>query len=514
MNLSNEDFYREASGCLLGSTSIFKAWQDCLMYMRTVIPAEFFSLHLFSPGLDVVETVVDATPERSESVSCKTTLIPEARKAFQARLDSMMSTPKILIIDDLSKFPGARQLGMDLGTPDSPCLALYLFREDRFLGIAALTGPPGIRYSEAQGQLFFSIHAPLAATAEAFYRCRELERVRELLTDKAAFLSQELLNVMENEIVGAESGLKQVMTWVGQVALTDTPVLLQGETGTGKEIIAGAIHRASARKSGPFIKVNCGAITPTLLESELFGHEKGAFTGASQSRPGYFERADGGTIFLDEVAELSAEAQVRLLRVLQDKEVERVGGKYPLKLSIRVLAATHKDLAAMVREGTFRQDLFFRLNVFPITIPALRDRIGDIPALAHHLLTKKAREMALPDIPEVAPGAVNILMAYDWPGNVRELENIIERQIIVNRGKPITFDMDATEFPARKKEGAELTLDSVIARHITAVLHMADGRIEGKDGAAEYLGLNPRTLRSRMEKLGIPFGRNAASLYK
>lgn len=221
--------------------------------MGPVIPADFFSLHLFSPGLRVVETVVDATIEKSEPVSCKTTLTPEARQLFQEGIDSMEGRPGIRILDDLSQVPEARQLGMDLGTPDASCLVLHLFRDGRFLGIAALTGAPGTRYSEAQAQLFLSIHLPLAITAEAFQKCRELERVREMLTDRAAFLNQELMNVMENEIVGAESGLKTVMASVGQVAGTNTPVLLLGETGTGKEVIARAIHRTSPRKSGPFI---------------------------------------------------------------------------------------------------------------------------------------------------------------------------------------------------------------------------------------------------------------------
>ena len=514
MNINRDEFFRNATIRLLDNASIFKAWQECLIYLRPFVPADFFSLHLFYPGLRVVETVVDATLETSEAVSHKTTLTPESRQLFKAAVDRMKGRPSYRIIDDLSLVPEARQLGIDLGTPNAPCLILRLFRSGRFLGLAALTGTPGNRYVKEQGELFLSIHSPLAATAEAFHRYRELERVRELLTDRDAFVNRELMSVVENEIVGAESGLKTAMASVSQVAGTNTPVLLLGETGTGKEVIAGAIHRASVRQSGPFIKINCGAITPSLLESELFGHEKGAFTGANQSRPGYFERADHGTIFLDEVAELSQEAQVRLLRVLQDRTVERVGGKEPMTLDIRVVAATHKDLGAMVRQGIFREDLFFRLNVFPITIPPLRERLGDIPALAYHLLAKKAREMALPDMPEVAPGAIHTLMAYDWPGNVRELENVIERQIIVNMGKPIIFDAALFDPTAVSSTRGGTKLDRIITGHIISVLHMTGGRIEGEQGAADLLGINPRTLRSRMEKLGIPFGRRAELLYK
>lgn len=253
----------------------------------------------------------------------------------------------------------------------------------------------------------------------------------------------------------------------------------------------------------------------SLLESELFGHEKGAFTGASASRKGYFERANGGTIFLDEVGELSPDAQVRLLRVLQDKTVERLGGSETLMLDLRVVAATNRDLEAMVVSGGFRQDLFFRLNVFPITIPPLRKE--DIPALAYYFVAKKARAMALPDLPEIYPGAVDRLMNYDWPGNVRELENVIEREIIVNQGNPIVFDQlhsPATSRSVTPAKGDALDLDEVIKDHIIGVLQMTRGQVEGQGGAAELLGVNPRTPQSRMKKLGIPFGRKAKGVYE
>jgi formate hydrogenlyase transcriptional activator len=518
--VQSADFFQEAATRLLSGKPITTAWQDCLVYLRRTIPADFLSLHLFSAGLSVMETVVDATPEKSEPVSVKSTLSPKARKIMQAAIKKLDGKPDYKIISDLSKLEESRQIGKDLDTPDSPSLVLHLFEGSRYLGCAVLTSSPGQEYTRAHAKSFLSIHAPLAAGAAIFHRNLELERVRELLSDRTMLLNQELLTVAKNEIVGGEFGLKGVMELAGKVAEMNTPVLLLGETGTGKEVIAGAIHLFSSRKSGPFIKVNCGAITPSLLESELFGHEKGAFTGADKFRHGYFERANGGTIFLDEVAELSPEAQVRLLRVLQEKEIERVGGDGPIKLDLRVLAATHRDMDALVHKGAFREDLFFRLNVFPIHIPPLRERIEDIPALAYHFFHKKSKEMALPDLPAIVPGAVESLMAYDWPGNVRELENVIERQIIICQGEPISFDFKTGNTPIPNGQSGsqgdtqdDMSLDLMIKRHIIKVMHMAGGKIEGNSGAAAILGMHPRTLQSRMKKLGIPFGRSALKLY-
>ena len=511
------EFFYEATCRLLDDMHIEKAWQKCLIYINQFIPADFLSLHLFDPGLGVVETVVDATAEKSEPVSHKTILTPEARRALQDEIAKVGNEPKYTLMNKLSDFEFSRQLGLDLGTPDDPSLGMDLMAEGKYLGIAALTNTRGVEYTDEHGRMMLMLHAPLAATAAKFHRYRELERVKDLISERADFLRQELLKVVEDEIVGASFGLKRVMETVEQVAQSDAPVLLLGETGVGKEVVAGAVHRGSSRALGPFIKVNCGAIPASLLEAELFGHEKGAFTGALKTRPGYFERADGGTIFLDEIAELSPEAQVRLLRVLQDKQVERVGGGRTLILDIRVVAATHRDLHAMAEEGYFRKDLLFRLNVLPINIPPLRERREDIPALAYHFLAKKAREMALPDLPRIADGAVDRLMSYDWPGNVRELANVIERKIIINRGEPITFSDLAMPQPSTSIDSnvqeLELALDTVIRHHIVRVLRLTGGKVDGKGGAAELLAVNPRTLQSRMRKMGIPFGRKAKGIY-
>ncbi len=349
-------------------------------------------------------------------------------------------------------------------------------------------------------------------------RHQEVLRLKDMLADDNRYLFDELRSVSGDEIIGSDFGLKAVMEMVKQVAPIDSPVLLFGETGTGKEVIANAIHYSSCRKDGPLIKVNCGAIPETLLDSELFGHEKGAFTGAVSQKRGRFERANKGTIFLDEIGELPAQAQVRLLRVLQTKEIERVGGTASIPVDVRIISATNRNLQEMVASGRFREDLWFRINVFPIMIPPLRQRREDIPALVHHFIERKSKELKLAEKPKLTTGAINSLMAYDWPGNVRELENLIERALIQSRGGG---DLSFGTFSAPQVPGGRevthaagrnrdlLPLDEINAQHIRQALEMAGGKINGPGGAAQILGLNPNTLRGRMNKLGIPYGRKS-----
>ena len=313
-------------------------------------------------------------------------------------------------------------------------------------------------------------------------------------------------------VVGADFGLREVMELVRHVAVLNSPVLLLGETGVGKDVIANAIHQLSLRRENPFIVVNCGGIPESLIDSELFGHEKGAFTGALSKKRGRFERADKGTIFLDEIGELPPKAQVRLLRVLQNQVIERVGATSSIGLDIRVIAATNRNLKKMVKQGEFREDLWFRLNVFPITIPPLRQRPLDIPALVQYFIEQKSSEMNLPDIPKLADGAVEGLMDYAWPGNVRELQNIVERSLILKPRGPVSFDH--LDHKANRKRAAETPieegpyrLDDVIIAHINRVLAKTGGKVHGPDGAAGLLGINSSTLRNKMNKLGIQYGR-------
>lgn len=355
------------------------------------------------------------------------------------------------------------------------------------------------------------------AHGELKIRHQEVSRLKDMLADDNRYLYKELRSVSGDEIIGSDFGLKPVMEMVRQVAPLDSPVLLLGETGSGKEVIANAIHYFSPRKDGPFIKVNCGAIPETLLDSELFGHEKGAFTGAITQKRGRFERADKGTIFLDEIGELPLQAQVKLLYVLQKKEIERVGGTGSVPVDIRIILATHRNLEKMIASGRFREDLWFRVNVFPIIIPPLRHRKEDIQALVHHFIERKTKELKLKERPVLGHGAIDRLVAYDWPGNVRELENTIERALIQHRGgalsfeallpMPVSGDREVVQDSGRNRDLPPL--DEMTVQHIGQALEMAGGKINGPGGAAQILGLHPNTLRNRMNRLGIPYGKKS-----
>jgi len=317
----------------------------------------------------------------------------------------------------------------------------------------------------------------------------------------------------EERLIGGDTGLAAVMARARMVSRSSAPVLLFGETGTGKEIIARDIHENSTFRSGPFRRVNCGAIAPELIDSELFGHEQGAFTGAVTRRKGWFEQADGGTLFLDEVGELPLAAQVRLLRVVQDGEVVRVGGERPVHIKVRIVAATHRDLPSMVEVQMFREDLYYRLSVFPIVIPPLRDRTSDIRAFAEYFAERAANRFGLRPVP-ISDNDVRLLAEYRWPGNVREMAAVMDRAVLIGQGRTLGVAAalgqgapTAPPSPARISEGAPSTfiepLDVVIRRHIEAALHETHGRVEGPHGAARMLRVNPHTLRARMRKLKI-----------
>jgi PAS domain S-box-containing protein len=353
----------------------------------------------------------------------------------------------------------------------------------------------------------------IGITQDITYRINTEKKLEEakIKIEDSRFLQRELHRLSGDEIIGARFGLKDVMEKANIASSVGSPVLLLGETGVGKDIIANYIHYTSSRYRESFIPVNCGAIPDALIDSELFGHEKGAFTGALSQKRGRFERADKGTIFLDEIGELPLPAQVRLLRVLQSREIERVGSVKTISLDIRIIAATNRNLEEMVKNRQFREDLWFRLNVLPILIPPLRLRIEDIPALTQHLIERKTKELKLGHAPDLAMGAMDTLRSYHWPGNVRELENVIERAMILHRGHPIRFDdlglapVEPANTIAGVLKDETLELDALVKRHIQRVLKQTKGKIHGPGGAGEILGVNPDTLRYRMKKLGIPF---------
>jgi len=327
----------------------------------------------------------------------------------------------------------------------------------------------------------------------------------ERLRSENVALREEIESSMFEEIVGSSEPMRQVLTQVTKVAPSDSTVLILGETGTGKELIARALHRHSERSKKPFVRVNCAAIPQSLIASELFGHEKGAFTGALQRRVGRFESAHGGTIFLDEVGDLPAETQIALLRVLQEREIERVGSHHPIAIDVRLIAATNRDLNAAVASGAFREDLFYRLNVFPIALPPLRERVTDIPLLLEYFVGRYAKK-AGKKINHIHKHTLGLFKAYDWPGNIRELQNVVERGVILSEGD--TFSVDERWFKSKPRESstAREGLPSLADREvemITAALAESHGRIGGPSGAAAKLKIPRQTLESKIRRLGI-----------
>jgi DNA-binding NtrC family response regulator len=448
-----------------------------------------------------------------------------ARSGIEGLERAAADVPDLILLDvmmpEVDGFAVCETLKANAATRDVPVIFLTALHEtlDKVRAFSAggvdyLTKPFEPRELLAR----VSTHLALRRTQ------RELEaqnaRLREEI--EAHQRSRAVIGALEDEIrtghdfreiVGRSSALRRMLDQLALVAATDSTVLVLGETGTGKELIARAIHDRSARRERPLVRLNCAALPRELVESELFGHEKGAFTGATQQRQGRFELADGGTLFLDEVGELPLDAQAKLLRVLQEQEFERVGGTRTLRTDVRLIAATNRDLGARAAAGEFRPDLYYRLNVFPVTVPPLRDRREDVPLLVAHFLAKAARKLGR-SFDGVAPAFVERATAYDWPGNVRELENLVERAAILSRG-PLLDALEpfgagaapalaqpsaATALPPAAPAG---TLQDVERAHIERVLGAARWVIEGPQGAAAALGLNPSTLRGRMRKLGI-----------
>jgi transcriptional regulator with GAF, ATPase, and Fis domain len=392
---------------------------------------------------------------------------------------------------------------------------------DGAAGLLILVGQPGVEFSPWHESLVQSLLEPFSAVLENHRRLREKEAMRAAAeADKRSLLARLGRADRGDTIVGVNSGLRGVMERTELAARSGVHVLILGETGTGKEVIARVIHARSERRAGPFLRVNCGAIPMELIDSQLFGHEKGSFTGAVETRQGWFERADGGTLLLDEVGELPLAAQVRLLRILQDGWLERVGGHQAIHVDVRIVAATHRDLATMVTEGKFREDLWYRIAVFPILLPPLRDRREDIAQLARHFAERAAARFVLP-LALPTPEDIHLLTSYAWPGNIRELGSVIDRAAILGDGKRLEIatalgppahepkePAGAAAAPTAPLSGIAFdSLDEAMKKHIESALALTRGRIEGRRGAAALLKINPHTLRARMRKLKIQWSR-------
>ena len=389
-------------------------------------------------------------------------------------------------------------------------------------GVLVVLARPDERFEARHAELVRTLLDPFAVALENHHRLRELTALREAAEAEKQSLVTRLGRTQVGEtIVGADVGLRSVLERVELVARSDVPILILGETGAGKEVIARAIHTRSLRATGPFVRVNCGAIPPDLIDSQLFGHERGSFTGAVETRKGWFERADGGTLFLDEVGDLPPAVQVRLLRVLQDGYLERIGGEEPIKVDTRIVTATHRDLTAMIREGRFREDLWYRIAVFPVLLPPLRERREDIPALARHFAQRAAIRFGLP-VQMPSAQDMDMLVAYAWPGNVRELAAVIDRAAILGNGErlEVAKALGTAAAPVLTPRSTDAAgdhvagatdgvgpLDAAIRQHIESALAVTLGRVEGPHGAARLLKVNPHTLRARMRRLGIDWGR-------
>jgi transcriptional regulator with GAF, ATPase, and Fis domain len=514
--MDKNEFFRQATSRICGNIEIEEALVSSLNFLRQEMPVDRMLLEFFEEGLTAMRTVAFATPEEGMMVNLLTPMSPSAQqemKRFEKEYLHKSPNTAWLIRDDPHKHLLFREILQAHKARVTSLLVLPLRMQGKVVGGGGLllTTEGKEKFTEQHANLLYLLREPFAIAMSNALKHREVTNLRDMLADDNRYLHGELRRLSGDKIIGANFGLKDVMYKVQQVATLDSPVLLLGETGVGKDVIANTIHYSSSRSEGSFVSVNCGAIPETLIDSELFGHEKGAFTGALTQKRGRFERANKGTIFLDEIGELPLQAQVRLLKVLQSKEIERVGGINTILLDIRIIAATNRNLEEMVRLQKFRQDLWFRLNVFPIWIPPLRERKSDIPALVQYFVNLKSRELKLPVIPTLSPGAVEPLMEYHWPGNVRELENVIERALILNPNGPLTFEQMGLEQPERtlelpKEMGETDNLDQTVSRHIHKVLNKAMGKVDGPNGAAALLGVNPSTLRNRMKKLGIKYG--------
>ncbi len=494
-----------AIGRHLDPDELFGALASCL---HSVMPAERFGIELPVEGNRLKGHIL--TPQSGLTQPTQITYLPAQGTAcdwvLQNRDWVVVGTREEL----RDRFPVTFRV-MTEQQMESLC-ALPLVTRGHSRGALFFMNSRTGTYHDLSRSLLDQVASAVAIALDNCLAHEEVRRLRDRLAAENAYLREEIRSEHNfAEIIGDSAVLLQSLRKIEQVASTDSTVLLLGETGTGKELFALAIHERSRRKTRPLVKVNCGAISAGLVESELFGHVKGAFTGALTNRDGRFKVADGGSLFLDEVSELPAETQVKLLRVLQEQEFEPIGSSHTVKVDVRIIAATNRNLDESVRSGKFRADLFYRLNVFPIEVPPLRKRTGDIPLLATFFLQKFAQKLGK-KISQISGGTMQRLTSYPWPGNIRELQNVIERAVILSPGPALVLEQESLVAPSltnsdqtspATREEPSAALTDVQRRHIESVLEQTSWVIEGQRGAARLLNMHPNTLRFRMQKLGI-----------
>ena len=466
--------------------------------LRRVIHHEYTSLAVFEPATNKMRMLALDFPEGKGLIREEMRMPLEgsiAGKAFRSR------QPIVLDRDAMEEFdsPTSRLL-RDEGVRS--VVSTPLITHERVLGTLTLASLRDAAFQQRDVDLLVQVGGQVAIAVENALAFEEIAQLKNKLAQEKLYLEDEIRSEMNfDEIVGDSPAVRAVLKQMETVAATDSTVLIQGETGTGKELIARAIHNRSPRREHTFVKVNCAAIPTGLLESELFGHERGAFTGALSRRIGRFELAHGGTIFLDEVGDIPLELQPKLLRVLQEQEFERLGSTQTIKVDVRLVAATNRDLDAMVADRTFRNDLYYRLRVFPLLVPPLRERPEDIPTLVRYFVQKHARRMnrAVETIPAET---LEALVRYPWPGNIRELENLIERAVIVSPGPVLRVPLGELKSPT-EAPGEQLTLRAAEREHILRALEATNWVLSGPRGAAVRLGMKRTTLQSKMRKLGV-----------
>ena len=477
----------------LNLRELVSAVSGCL---RRVLPHDAAGLALYDPSINKLRLTAMDFPEHAdvfiedEIVELEGT---DAGRAFTTRLPVISGSNQ-------STDPVAKRSGLKSG------VKVPLISRDRVLGILAVGRLSEDSFTQEDVDLITAVGEQVAIAVENALAYQKIDALNNKLQEEKLYLQEEIRSEYNfEEVIGTSSALKLALEDVRTVAPTDSTVLIFGETGTGKELIARALHNLSGRSEHPLVKVNCAAIPTGLLESEMFGHERGAFTGAVEQRKGRFELAHRGTIFLDEVEEIPLELQPKLLRVLQEQEFERLGSGKTIRVDVRVLAATNADLGKMVAEKKFRSDLYYRLNVFPITLPPLRERAEDISLLVHFFAQRFAQQMKKP-IKTIPADTLAQLTAYNWPGNIRELQNLIERAVILSRGTVLEVPLSELRKSANgvlASQVGPVTLEAVERDHIMKVLRDAGWVIGGRAGAAARLGLNRTTLNNRMRKLGI-----------
>jgi formate hydrogenlyase transcriptional activator len=494
------------SSVLLANVDIRKLLDALSASLHQMVPHDAAALALYDGAAGKLRVQFLAADAAADAAQGEALLDPDASLAGQA-----FRTRRPVIAPRIDRWPFALEsmhhltrIGLQSG------VWVPLIHREKTLGSLMVASRVESAFSERDVEMLGQVAGQVAMAVNNALAFKQIAELRDRLTHEKQYLEEEInLENRFDDIVGESTGLRNVLSQIETVAPTDATVLIQGETGTGKELLARAIHRLSPRSERTFIKLNCAAIPAGLLESELFGHEKGAFTGAIARKIGRLELAHEGTLFLDEVGEMPLDLQPKLLRALQEREIERLGGTRPIHVNVRLIAATNRDLAKMVAEKQFRSDLFYRLKVFPVFAPPLRDRAADIPVLVRHFVSRHSRRMGK-TIETIPPEAMEALAAWKWPGNIRELENFLERAVILSRGPVLRVPLAELESLNDEEEdegeAANPTLEAAEREHILRALREAKGMIGGPGGAAERLGLKRTTLNSKMKKLGIERG--------